>query len=55
MPTASDADPFVHRLRVERRDDSGPLGSFYRVETQDAQSLTTIGNPVFLQPPDAAP
>ena len=29
---------------------SGPLGTFWRVETFDSTSLTTIGNPVFLKP-----
>lgn len=30
----------------------GPLGTFWRVETLDAQSRTTVGNAVFLQPAD---
>ena len=38
---------------VTRR--SGPLGTFWRVDTADLQSLTTIGNPVFLARRGAAP
>ncbi len=45
------SDPFVHTLQAGRAGDEGPLGTFWRVETFDSQSLTTIGNPVFLQAP----
>jgi hypothetical protein len=34
---------------------SGPLGTFWRVDTVDAQGYTTIGNPVFLQDPARRP
>lgn len=34
---------------------SGPLGTFWRVDTVDAQGFTTIGNPVFLADPAARP
>ncbi len=48
-----DADPFTYTFEGARSADEGPLGTFYRVETRDLQSLTTIGNPIFLA--DAAP
>jgi hypothetical protein len=41
-------DPFVHCFSAGRVTGEGPLGTWYRVETFDARSLTTIGNPVFL-------
>lgn len=28
----------------------GPLGTYWRIETQDSQTRTTIGNPIFLKP-----
>lgn len=47
VPVAS--DPFVHALDVTRTPDEGPLGTIWRVETRDAQTRTTIGNPIFLK------
>lgn len=41
-------DPFTHTFTADRSADEGPLGTFWRVETDDGESLTTIGNPVFL-------
>ena len=41
-------DPFVHELIVTRTPDEGPLGTFWRVETLDAETRTAIGNPIFL-------
>lgn len=41
-------DPFTHTFTAERVAGSGPLGTWYRVETFDARSRTTIGNPIFL-------
>ncbi len=43
------SDPFTHTQQATRAGSEGPLGTFWRVETFDPQSLTTIGNPVFLQ------
>ncbi len=40
---------FEHDLDVIRGPDEGPLGTFWRVETFDAQSLTTIGSPIYLR------
>lgn len=53
-----DADPFTYTFTADRRPGEGPLGTFWRVETADAESLTTISNPVFLadqpyEPPDS--
>jgi hypothetical protein len=48
------ADPFEHDLTVIRTPLEGPLGTFWRVETVDQNSLTTIGNPVFLRGPDSS-
>ncbi len=45
-------DPFIHETTVSRGDlDEGPLGTFWRIETRDQQSRTTIGNPIFLKSP----
>jgi hypothetical protein len=41
-------DPFTHTFTADRGPDEGPLGTFWRVETDDGESLTTIGNPLFL-------
>jgi hypothetical protein len=41
-------DPFVHTFSVSRMAGEGPLGTWYRVETFDVGSRTTIGNPVFI-------
>ncbi len=47
------ADPFTHEFSGATRQPltEGPLGTFWRVETRDLQSRTTIGNPVFLKSP----
>ena len=44
-------DPYVHVLEAATRNPltEGPLGTAWRIETRDAQSRTTIGNPVFLK------
>jgi hypothetical protein len=50
-PVPIDADPFTHVFTADRTDGEGPLGTFWRVDTQTlspAPLLTTIGNPVFL-------
>ena len=47
-------DDFTHTFAATRDPVSGPLGTFWRVDTFDLQSLTTIGNPVFLQGAAAA-
>ncbi len=46
------ADPFVH-TRTAARDagGEGPLGTMWRIETRDASSRTTLGNPIFLRAP----
>lgn len=46
------SDDFVHEIDARAVDGSGPLGTFWRVDTFDLQSLTAIANPVFLQPDD---
>jgi len=43
------SDPFTHSQAINRSPQEGPLGTFWRVETLDQDSLTTIGNPVFLR------
>lgn len=42
-------NPFVYEQAITRGSGEGPLGTYWRVDTLDYQSLTTIGNPVFLQ------
>ncbi|MGH9222490.1 MAG: CehA/McbA family metallohydrolase, partial [Acidimicrobiales bacterium] len=49
VPVAADA--FEHTFTVRRHGGEGPLGTWYRAETFDRRSRTTIGNPVFLQEP----
>jgi hypothetical protein len=59
------SDDFHHTFTADRRPTSGPLGTFWRVDTLAVTSgssspyLTTIGNPIFLAPglasPDAPP
>lgn len=45
-------DPFVNELGVTRDPvNEGPLGTFWRVETLDSQTRTTVANPVFLKAP----
>jgi hypothetical protein len=41
------SDDFTHQFPAARVNDEGPLGTWFRVETFDARSRTTIGNPVF--------
>jgi hypothetical protein len=48
-------DDETHTFSTDRVPTSGPLGTFWRVDTLDLQSLTTIGNPVFLRDPAARP
>ncbi len=47
-----DADPYTE-VRDVQRDlrNEGDLGTMWRIETGDASSRTTLGNPVFLAPP----
>lgn len=45
--------PFIHAFRADRAPDEGPLGTIWRIETFDDESLTTIANPIFLA--DRAP
>ena len=42
---------FRTTVAAARDTTSGPLGTFWRVDTRDLQSYTTIGNPVFLADP----
>ena len=44
-------DDFRTTIPATRDAGSGPLGTFWRVDTVDAQLYTTIGNPVFLADP----
>jgi hypothetical protein len=58
LPVPITADPFTHTFTATRSGDEGPLGTFWRVDTQvldPTPVLTTIGNPVFLAGPGAAP
>ena len=48
---AIDADAYDFVEVIGRSDDEGPLGTFWRVQTRDAVTLTSIGNPVFLSGP----
>lgn len=44
--------PFTHSQTITRNPaNEGPLGTYWRIETEDAEALTTIANPVFLTPP----
>lgn len=43
-------DDFTHTFTAVHTPDSGPLGTFWRVDTLAAKSFTTIGNPIFLAP-----
>ena len=51
VPVAS-AD-FTDSFPLALRDvaNEGPLGTTWRIETQDAQTRTTVGNPIFLKAP----
>jgi hypothetical protein len=57
LPVPITADPFTHTFTATRSGDEGPLGTFWRVDTQaltPTPVLTTIGNPIFLAGPGAA-
>lgn len=43
-----EGDDFTHTFTADRAADEGPLGTFWGIETEDSESLTTIANPVFL-------
>ncbi|MEQ1439782.1 CehA/McbA family metallohydrolase [Fontimonas sp. SYSU GA230001] len=46
------SDPFVIRLPAFRVPlGEGPLGTMWRIQTRDATSRTTLGNPIFLKAP----
>ncbi|TXI09439.1 MAG: hypothetical protein E6Q76_05655 [Rhizobium sp.] len=46
------SDPFVDEYVVSRNLlNEGPLGTYWRVETRDLQTRTTLGNPIFLKAP----
>lgn len=46
------SDPFTDEYAVTRNTlDEGPLGSYFRIETRDLQTRTTLGNPIFLKAP----
>jgi hypothetical protein len=53
LPVPITSDPFTYTFSAARQPSSGPLGTFYRVDTADLLSLTTIGGPVFLAGPAA--
>jgi len=44
-------DDFTHTFTATRDQSSGPLGTFYRIETFNGQVQTTIANPIFLDAP----
>ena len=48
LPVPITSNDFTYTFAAARGGTEGPLGTFYRVETADLQSLTTIGNPIFL-------
>jgi MprA protease rhombosortase-interaction domain-containing protein len=48
-------DDITHTFQASRLPTAGPLGTFWRVDTFDLESLTTIGNPIFLQDPARRP
>ena len=48
LPVPITSDDFTYSFAAARSSDEGPLGTFYRVQTGDLQSITTIGNPMFL-------
>ena len=45
-----EGDDFTHSFTADRAaaSEEGPLGTFWRVDTFDERSTTTVGNPVFL-------
>ena len=51
------SDPFVYSFDASRSSGSGPLGTFWRLDTlalEPTPLLTTIGNPVFLTGPSGS-
>ena len=48
LPMLIPSADFTYTFAASRGGREGPLGTFYRVETGDLQSLTTIGNPIYL-------
>ena len=42
------SDDWQHRFVAGRRDDEGPLGTFWIVETHDDLALTALANPLFV-------
>lgn len=44
------SDDFSNDLPVTRTPDEGPLGTYWRIETMDSETRTTLGNPIFLKP-----
>jgi hypothetical protein len=48
LPVLVDSNDFTYSFAASRSSEEGPLGTFYRVQTADLQSITTIGNPIFL-------
>jgi LPXTG-motif cell wall-anchored protein len=55
LPVPITSDPFTHTFAAARQPSSGPLGTFYRVDTADLLSLTNDRGPVFLAGPEAPP
>ncbi|MGH9246212.1 MAG: CehA/McbA family metallohydrolase [Acidimicrobiales bacterium] len=52
LPVLITSDPFSYTFTATRVPaEEGPLGTFWRVDTFDLQSLTAIGNPIFLTGP----
>ena len=47
-PVPVTSDPFTHTFDAARTAESGPLGTFWRVDVADTRSLTAITNPIFL-------
>ena len=44
------SDPFIDEYTVTRNPSTeGPLGTYWRIETRDLQTRTTLGNPIFLK------
>jgi hypothetical protein len=49
LPIPITSNSFTYTVDVDRVGTSGPLGTFFRFDTADLQSLTTIGGAVFLR------
>jgi hypothetical protein len=49
LPIPITSNSFTYTVEVDRVGTSGPLGTFFRFDTADLQSLTTIGGAVFLR------